>query len=106
MLNNYFLSLKESITVFNLFEYITFRSALAAITALILSFIIGPFIIKKLKENQIGEEIRNNGPMTHLIKNGPIIKDNINADIAAKAERNVMYSKRLKTVIESFRDRK
>ena len=70
MLNNYFLSLKESITVFNLFEYITFRSALAAITALLLSFIIGPFIIKKLKENQIGEEIRNNGPMTHIVKRG------------------------------------
>ena len=70
MLNNYFLSLKESITVFNLFEYITFRSALAAITALLLSFIIGPFIIKKLKENQIGEEIRDNGPITHLIKRG------------------------------------
>ena len=70
MLNNYFLSLKESITIFNLFEYITFRSALAAITALILSFIIGPLIIKKLKENQIGEEIRENGPMTHLIKKG------------------------------------
>ena len=70
MLNNYFLSLKESITVFNLFEYITFRSALAAITALLLSFIIGPLIIKKLKENQIGEEIRNNGPTTHLVKRG------------------------------------
>jgi UDP-N-acetylmuramyl pentapeptide phosphotransferase/UDP-N-acetylglucosamine-1-phosphate transferase len=70
MLNNYFLSLKESITVFNLFEYITFRAALAAITALILSFIIGPFIIRKLKNNQIGEEIRNNGPMTHYVKRG------------------------------------
>ena len=70
MLNNYFLSLKESITLFNLFEYITFRSALAAITALLLSFIIGPLIIKKLKENQIGEEIRNNGPTTHLVKRG------------------------------------
>ena len=70
MLNNYFLSLKESIAVFNLFEYITFRSALAAITALLLSFIIGPFIIKKLKENQIGEEIRHNGPMTHIAKRG------------------------------------
>ena len=35
-----------------------------------LSFIIGPFIIKKLKENQIGEEIRDNGPMTHIVKRG------------------------------------
>ncbi len=70
MLNNYFLSLKDSITFFNLFEYITFRSALAAITALLLSFIIGPLIIRKLKENQIGEEIRDNGPITHLVKRG------------------------------------
>ena len=70
MLNNYFLSFKESISLFNLFEYITFRSAIAAITALILSFIIGPFIIKKLNKHQIGEEIRNNGPMTHQIKRG------------------------------------
>ena len=70
MLTNYFLSLKDSISFFNLFEYITFRSAISAITALIISFIIGPYIIKILKNNQIGEEIRNNGPKTHLVKKG------------------------------------
>ena len=70
MLYKYFLSIKESVSVFNLFEYITFRSAIAAMTALIISFIIGPYIIKKLKKHQIGEEIRNNGPKTHLIKRG------------------------------------
>jgi len=70
MLYNYFLSLKDSISIFNLFEYITFRSAISAITALIISFIIGPYIIKKLKKHQIGEEIRNNGPKTHLVKKG------------------------------------
>ena len=70
MLSKYFLSLKESISIFNLFEYITFRSAIAAMTALIISFIIGPYIIDKLKKHQIGEEIRNNGPKTHLIKRG------------------------------------
>ena len=70
MLYKYFLSIKESVSVFNLFEYITFRSAIAAMTALIISFIIGPYIIKKLKKYQIGEEIRNNGPKTHLIKRG------------------------------------
>ena len=70
MLYKYFLSLKETVTVFNIFEYITFRSALAAITSLIISFIIGPYIIKTLKKHQIGEEIRNNGPKTHLIKRG------------------------------------
>ena len=70
MLYKYFLSIKESVSLFNLFEYITFRSAIAAMTALIISFIIGPYIIKKLKKYQIGEEIRNNGPKTHLIKRG------------------------------------
>jgi len=70
MLYKYFLSIKESVSVFNLFEYITFRSAIAAMTALIISFIIGPYIIKKLKKHQIGEEIRNNGPTTHLNKRG------------------------------------
>ena len=70
MLYNYFLSLKDSFSIFNLFEYITFRSALSAILALIISFIIGPYIIKKLKKHQIGEEIRNNGPKTHLVKKG------------------------------------
>ena len=70
MFYKYFLSIKESFSVFNLFEYITFRSAIAAMTALIISFIIGPYIIKKLKKYQIGEEIRNNGPKTHLIKRG------------------------------------
>lgn len=41
-----------------LFQYITFRAAAAAITALIMSFLIGPFIIKKLKANQIGEQAK------------------------------------------------
>ncbi len=70
MLSEFFLSFKNHFSILNLFEYITFRSALAAITALIISFIIGPYIIKTLKKNQIGEEIRKNGPETHLIKRG------------------------------------
>ena len=70
MLYNYFLSLKDYSSIFNLFEYITFRSALSAILALVISFIIGPYIIKKLNKHQIGEEIRNNGPKTHLVKRG------------------------------------
>ncbi len=70
MLYNYLLSLKDSFSIFNLFEYITFRSALSAIMALVISFIIGPYLIKKLNKYQIGEEIRNNGPKTHLVKRG------------------------------------
>jgi len=70
MLSEFFLSYKNYLSIFNLFEYITFRSALAAITSLIISFAIGPYIIRTLKKNQIGEEIRNNGPKSHLIKRG------------------------------------
>lgn len=62
--------LRELISGFNLFRYITFRSAWAAITALLISFLVGPFIIKKLREHQIGEEIRADGPQSHLQKAG------------------------------------
>ncbi|MBL7135831.1 MAG: phospho-N-acetylmuramoyl-pentapeptide-transferase [Candidatus Marinimicrobia bacterium] len=62
--------LRNTFTGFNLFQYITFRSAMAAITALIISFIIGPWIIRTLKKHQIGEIIRKNGPKTHLSKKG------------------------------------
>ncbi len=55
---------------FNLFAYISFRSAAAAILALLISFIIGPKIIRYLKKKQIGEEIRSDGPATHASKAG------------------------------------
>jgi len=63
-------SLKEISSIFNLFEYITFRAGASAISALLISFILGPWIIKKLKKNQIGEEIRLSGPKSHLKKKG------------------------------------
>ena len=67
----YFLTpLKESFSALNLFEYITFRAAFAAITALLISFIIGPWIIHILQKNQIGEEIRLTGPESHMKKRG------------------------------------
>ena len=62
--------LKESYSIFNLFEYITFRAATAAIAALIISFIIGPWVIHILHKNQIGEEIRPTGPKSHMKKRG------------------------------------
>ncbi|MFQ5770066.1 MAG: phospho-N-acetylmuramoyl-pentapeptide-transferase [bacterium] len=70
MLYYLFEPLRNYISGFNLFRYITFRSAWAAITALLISFIVGPYIIKKLKQNQIGEEIRADGPQSHLKKAG------------------------------------
>ncbi|RMD85851.1 MAG: phospho-N-acetylmuramoyl-pentapeptide-transferase [Calditrichaeota bacterium] len=62
--------LHQIISGFNLFRYITFRAAWAAITALLISFIVGPFVIKKLRKHQIGEEIRPDGPKSHLKKAG------------------------------------
>ncbi len=55
---------------FDVFRYLSFRSALAAITALLISFIFGPKIIGKLKKNQIDQPIREEGPQTHLKKAG------------------------------------
>ncbi|MGB5719474.1 MAG: phospho-N-acetylmuramoyl-pentapeptide-transferase [Woeseiaceae bacterium] len=55
---------------FNLFNYLTMRAILGALTALIMSFIIGPRMIKRLSVNQIGQPVRDDGPETHLLKAG------------------------------------
>jgi len=55
---------------FNLFRYITVKSALAAVTALLISLLLGPRIIKMLQKHQLCEEIRTDGPHTHLVKKG------------------------------------
>ncbi len=55
---------------FGVFRYITFRSALAALTALFISFVIGPMVIKKLHKMQIGEQAKIEGPKSHLAKAG------------------------------------
>ncbi len=55
---------------FGVFKFLSFRSALAAITALLLAFFVGPGIIRFLKRKQIGETIRELGPQTHQLKAG------------------------------------
>ena len=55
---------------FNVFSYLTMRAIMGALTALILSFVIGPKMIAKLSVNQIGQPIRESGPATHLPKAG------------------------------------
>jgi phospho-N-acetylmuramoyl-pentapeptide-transferase len=62
--------LRESVSFFNVFRYITFRTALAGVTAMLLSFVLGPVLIRALRKNQIGQEVRANGPQTHLAKQG------------------------------------
>ncbi len=56
--------------IFNLFQYITFRAALAVLTTLILSFIFGPMLIRYLRNKKIGQNIRELGPETHHVKSG------------------------------------
>ncbi len=70
MLLKYLYPLVKYFTVFNIFQYITFRAAYAAITALLISFILGPWLIKKLKARAAQQTIRGDGPQTHLRKTG------------------------------------
>ena len=55
---------------FNVFSYLTLRAILGALTALILSFVIGPHMIRKLSVNQVGQPVREDGPESHLPKAG------------------------------------
>jgi len=55
---------------FNVFNYLTMRAILGALTALVISFIIGPKMIKSLSVNQLGQPVRDDGPETHLLKAG------------------------------------
>jgi len=58
------------IRAFNVFTYITLRVVLAALTALAISFIVGPAMIRKLTTYKIGQAVRDDGPQSHLIKTG------------------------------------
>lgn len=62
--------LRDVISGFNVFRYITFRAGAAALTALIVSFIVGPIVVRKLQELGAVEAIRSDGPPTHLAKAG------------------------------------
>ncbi len=57
-------------TIFNVFQYITFRTIYAAVTSLVLSFVMGPYLIRKLKMLKAQEVVRSDGPPTHAVKEG------------------------------------
>ena len=57
-------------TPFRVFQYATFRTAFASITALFLCIALGPWLIQKLREFQIGQYIREDGPKSHMKKAG------------------------------------
>ena len=55
---------------FRIFRYLTFRTAFASLTALLIALFFGPWVIQKLREFQIGQYVREDGPQSHLKKSG------------------------------------
>ena len=62
--------LDRYVRAFNVFGYITLRAVLATMTALVISFVIGPRMIAWLSRMKIGQSVRDDGPQTHLAKAG------------------------------------
>ncbi|HTH66480.1 MAG TPA: phospho-N-acetylmuramoyl-pentapeptide-transferase [Gemmatimonadales bacterium] len=70
MLYHLLAPLAKQYILFNLFNYITFRAAGATVTALVMAFVIGPWIIGRLRRGGVGQVIRAEGPATHQEKRG------------------------------------
>ena len=62
--------LTQYYSAFNVLSYITMRAILAALTALVISLLVGPPMIRKLAEHQVGQRVRSDGPQSHLSKAG------------------------------------
>ena len=62
--------LAKDIRGFNVFTYITLRAVLACLTALVITFLIGPSLIRRLTAYKVGQAVRDDGPQTHLAKAG------------------------------------
>ncbi len=60
----------KDVRAFNVFQYLTLRAVLACMTALVISFVIGPRMIAWLTRMKIGQSVRDDGPQTHLVKAG------------------------------------
>ena len=70
MLYHLLFPLSDQHAFFNVFRYITFRSAYATVTALLLAFVLGPWVIRKLRHLKAGQMIREEGPQAHQRKAG------------------------------------
>jgi len=62
--------LEEYLDVFRVFQYLTFRAILGVLTALVISFLVGPIMIRRLSHYKIGQSIRDDGPKSHFSKAG------------------------------------
>ena len=70
MFYHFFYPLSADYPIFNVFRYITFRAAYSGVTALVLSLILGTYMIRLLQKYQIGEKIYKHGPQQHSVKSG------------------------------------
>ncbi len=70
MLLSLFQYLSESVRAFSVFNYLSLRALMAALTAMAIGFCAAPWVIRELKALKIGQAVRNNGPKTHLAKDG------------------------------------
>ncbi|RMG46855.1 MAG: phospho-N-acetylmuramoyl-pentapeptide-transferase [Acidobacteria bacterium] len=70
MMYEWLYGLRGLFSPLNVFRYITFRSALAAVSAILISFALGPPLIRWLRRQQLGQPVRTDGPQTHLAKEG------------------------------------
>ncbi|MEW6321251.1 MAG: phospho-N-acetylmuramoyl-pentapeptide-transferase [Acidobacteriota bacterium] len=70
MLFHLLISFYPEISVLNVVRYITFRTAAASMTAFVIGLVVGPWLIRRLREFQIGQVIRQEGPQTHRVKAG------------------------------------
>jgi phospho-N-acetylmuramoyl-pentapeptide-transferase len=62
--------LHTTVSVFNVFRYITFRTIYASLTAFLICFVLGPWVIRRMQALQVGQYIREDGPEAHLKKAG------------------------------------
>lgn len=70
MLYHLLISLQPQFSVLNVTRYITFRTAAASLTALAISLVLGPWLIRRLRDFQVGQIIRHEGPASHRPKAG------------------------------------
>ena len=70
MLYHLLFELKEQVGLFNVVRYITFRTAMATLSALLIVLLFGPWTIERLRRLKFGQQIRSDGPESHKAKAG------------------------------------
>lgn len=70
MLYNWLYPFHADYSFLNVFRYLSFRIIYAAVTAFLIAFVLAPWVIKKLQDIKLGQQIRGDGPKSHLAKSG------------------------------------